>query len=148
MIWESLFYSCIQWWRIDKEHELRYVYVSKQVSWMTGITYDHIFIIPITKFYVLRLRARIGYLGTFIAKWLKQKLDLGNRDWFTIAIHDTRSRPKSVGTLKKGCEVSGFGRGQRALTIWVNHIVRDFLFGFSDSLAWYSEFQNIPKYSK
>ena len=48
-----------------------------------------------------RLRSQSRYLSTFITKWLTQKPDLGNHDWFSIAIHDPRSRPKDVQTLKK-----------------------------------------------
>ena len=52
-------------------------------------------------YHILILCARGGYLSNFILKWLTQKLDLGNRDWFAIAIHDPKSRLKGVQTLKR-----------------------------------------------
>ena len=55
----------------------------------------------------LRLRARSGYLSTFIVKWLTRKPYLGNRDWFAIAIHDPRYRPKGVQTLKNALKFQG-----------------------------------------
>ena len=48
----------------------------------------------------MRLRARCGYLSTFILKWLTRRTDLVNRDQFAIENHDPISSPKYVQTLK------------------------------------------------
>ena len=56
---------------------------------------------------VLRVCTQSRYISTFIVQWLTQKSDLGNSDWFAIAIHDPRYRPKSVRTLKKDVEFQG-----------------------------------------
>ena len=50
---------------------------------------------------VMRLYAWNGYLSTFILKWLAQKLNMRNSDWFRIVIQDTRSRSKDVWTIKR-----------------------------------------------
>ena len=46
-------------------------------------------------------------ISTVIVKYLTKKPDLGNHDWFVIAIHDSISRPKSVRAVKKAVKFQG-----------------------------------------
>ena len=94
----------------------------------------------------LRLRARGGYLSNFILKWLTQKPDLGNCDWFAIAIHNPRSRSKVCKHLKVH-EVSKFGHRRNFFTTRVNCIVQGFHSGLSNLLFLFSGFQIIPNNS-
>ena len=55
----------------------------------------------------LILHAQSGYISTFIVKWITRKPDLRNCDRCSIAIHDTRSRPKGVQTLKNTVKFQG-----------------------------------------
>ena len=90
----------------------------------------------------LILHAQSGYIKVFILKWLRQKPNLGNCDYFAKVIHDTRSRPKCVWTLKWPWSFK--------VQLWTeilydpiksNHTV--FLYGLSNSLFWSSALQII-----
>ena len=82
----------------------------------------------------------------FTLKWLTQKPDLVNRDWFAKAIRDPRSRPKGLQTLKRPWSFKVWSRTERFYDS-IKSNQTGFSSVFSNSLFWSSAFLIISNNS-